>query len=93
MLGLGLYKSAAVAIMRCYSPADTLMERHDHKETEYTIVIAGEIVVSETGKEDFTLKPGDNVKIEPNTPHSFFYKKDTISISLSIPASPEYANG
>ncbi len=46
----------------------TYYPTHTHPDYEVRWVIEGEVVIGAEGKE-YTLKPGDRIELEPETPH------------------------
>jgi quercetin dioxygenase-like cupin family protein len=46
----------------------TFYPTHTHPDYEVRWIIEGEVIIG-VGNEEFLLKPGDRIELEPNTPH------------------------
>lgn len=91
-VGYGVAHDSEYAIQKIFTTGGSIFPTHVLTENVYYIILEGEgVLVIEDTKREFKAK--DCIAVPPGVEHSWYYRKHTRYIGVTIPASEGYPCG
>jgi mannose-6-phosphate isomerase-like protein (cupin superfamily) len=91
-IGYGISNDKECAIQKNFTTGGSLFPTHALLEHVYYIILEGEGVVI-VGEEKREFKAKDCITVPPGVAHSWYYRKHTRYIGVTIPASEGFPSG